>query len=229
MTLQELETLVKQIQKQVELNTLAINSLSSRFSNYTPLSTFYDVKQTVSSNSSNVTTLQNDLNTIKTSIGYMNKFSKLLDVNIQNVTKDDILQWDGDRWTNIKPSKLGITGEGGAVSLESLSDVSISNKQDGQSLCWSNVQNRWINKTVEGGGSSGGGGLDVEAMWEELAKSSTNQINPSHITGSLTLSGLTVNGQSTLRNNTIRLDVNSSGVTINGNLVGTGEITAYSV
>lgn len=66
-------------------------------------------------------------------------------------------------------------------------------------------------------------------MWEELAKSSTNQINPSHITGSLTLGGLTVNGQSTLKNNTIRLDVNSSGVTINGNLVGTGEITAYSV
>jgi hypothetical protein len=66
-------------------------------------------------------------------------------------------------------------------------------------------------------------------MWEELAKSSTNQINPSHITGALTLSGLTVNGNTSLNNSNTNLTVSTTGVTVNGNLIGTGEITAYSI
>lgn len=228
MTLEELEVLVKEIQKQVELNTLAINSLNSKFSSYATLSTVYTINSTVNSNSQNITSLQTAVNELKTSIGLVNKLSKLIDTNIKDITKDDLLQWDGDRWTNIKPSKLGITGGGQEISLESLSDVSISNKQDGQALCWSNTSNKWVNKVVEGGGS-GTGGLDVEAMWEELAKSSTNQINPSHITGALTLSGLTVNGNTSLNNSDTNLTVSTTGVTVNGNLIGTGEITAYSI
>lgn len=227
MTQTEIETLLKQLQQQVQLNTTAINQLSTRFSNYVTLNTYYNSNSTITANQVAITTLQQQVASLQTSIGLINKLSKLIDTNITNPAKDDLLQWDGDRWTNIKPSKLGITGGTGNLSLESLSDVSITNKSNGQALVWSNSAAKWINSTVSGGSSSGG--LDASAMWEELAKSSSNQIHPSHITGALTLSGLTVNGATSLKNGSTQLNVNTTGISINGNTVGTGEITAFQV
>lgn len=226
MTQQEIEILLKQLQQQVELNTTAIQQITDRFNSYSTLSSLYSINSAVSAVQASVSTLQTQVATLQTSIGLVNKLSKLIDVNITNsLAKDDLLQWDGDRWTNIKPSKLGISDSSGSMSLEGLSDVSISNKSNGQSLVWSNTLGKWTNGTVSGGGS----GLDVTAMWQELASSSSNQINPSHITGALSLSGLTVNGSTTLKNQNTQLNVTTSGISINGNTVGTGEITAYSV
>ena len=226
MTQQEIETLLKQLQQQVELNTTAIQQITDRFNSYSTLFSLYSINSAVSAVQASVSTLQTQVATLQTSIGLVNKLSKLIDVNITNsLAKDDLLQWDGDRWTNIKPSKLGISDSSGGMSLEGLSDVSISNKSNGQALVWSNSLGKWTNGTVSGGGS----GLDVTAMWQELASSSSNQINPSHITGALSLSGLTVNGSTTLKNQSTQLNVTTSGISINGNTVGTGEITAYSV
>lgn len=226
MTQQEIETLLKQLQQQVELNTTAIQQITDRFNSYSTLSSLYSINSAVSAVQASVSTLQTQVATLQTSIGLVNKLSKLIDVNITNsLAKDDLLQWDGDRWTNIKPSKLGISGSSGNMSLEGLSDVSISNKSNGQALVWSNSLSKWTNSTVSGGGS----GLDVTAMWQELASSSSNQINPSHITGALSLSGLTVNGSTTLKNQSTQLNVTTSGISINGNTIGTGEITAYSI
>lgn len=225
MTQQEIETLLKQLQQQVELNTTAIQQIADRFNSYSTLSSLYSINSAVSAVQASVSTLQTQVATLQTSIGLVNKLSKLIDVNITNsLAKDDLLQWDGDRWTNIKPSKLGISDSSGGMSLEGLSDVSISNKSNGQALVWSNSLGKWTNGAVSGGGS----GLDVTAMWQELASSSSNQINPSHITGALSLSGLTVNGSTTLKNQNTQLNVTTSGISINGNTVGTGEITAYS-
>lgn len=226
MTQQEIETLLKQLQQQVELNTTAIQQITDRFNSYSTLSSLYSINSAVSAVQASVSTLQTQVATLQTSIGLVNKLSKLIDVNITNsLAKDDLLQWDGDRWTNIKPSKLGISDSSGNMSLEGLSDVSISNKSNGQALVWSNSLSKWTNGTVSGGGS----GLDVTAMWQELASSSSNQINPSHITGALSLSGLTVNGSTTLKNQSTQLNVTTSGISINGNTIGTGEITAYSI
>lgn len=226
MTQQEIETLLKQLQQQVELNTTAIQQITDRFNSYSTLSSLYSINSAVSAVQASVSTLQTQVATLQTSIGLVNKLSKLIDVNITNsLAKDDLLQWDGNRWTNIKPSKLGISDSSGNMSLEGLSDVSISNKSNGQALVWSNSLGKWTNGTVSGGGS----GLDVTAMWQELASSSSNQINPSHITGALSLSGLTVNGSTTLKNQSTQLNVTTSGISINGNTIGTGEITAYSV
>lgn len=226
MTQQEIETLLKQLQQQVELNTTAIQQIADRFNSYSTLSSLYSINSAVSAVQASVSTLQTQVATLQTSIGLVNKLSKLIDVNItDSLAKDDLLQWDGDRWTNIKPSKLGMSDSSGGMSLEGLSDVSISNKSNGQALVWSNSLGKWTNGTVSGGGS----GLDVTAMWQELASSSSNQINPSHITGALSLSGLTVNGSTTLKNQSTQLSVTTSGISINGNTVGTGEITAYSV
>lgn len=227
MTQEQIETLLTQLQQQVTLNTASIQQIVDRFNNYVTLNSFQTTSTSLSTIQASLSTIQAQVASIQTSIGLVNKISKLIDVNItSSLTKDDLLQWDGDRWTNISPSKIGISGGSGSGTLEGLSDVSISNKSNGQALIWSNILGKWTNGTVT---SSTTGGFDAEAMWEELAKSTAHQINPSHITGTLTLSGLTVNGLTQLKNGTTQLNVNLSSVNVNGNIISTGEMTAYSV
>lgn len=228
MTLEELEVLVKQIQQQVKLNTLAIQQISNNLSKYATLDSIYNMKTSIAANSSNITDLKQKVATLSSSIGVVNKLSKLLDTNLVNVTKNDIIQFDGDRWTNIKPSALGITGGGGVTTLEALADVRITNKTDKQSLCWDNATGKWINYTVTSGGG-GSGGLDITAMWAELAKSSSNVIHPSHIKGDLSIGSLTTNGEVYMKNEGTLFNVLTTEVSINGNLIGTGEISAYGV
>lgn len=223
MTQEQIETLLTQLQQQVTLNTTAIQQIVDRFNNYVTLNSFQSTNTSLTTIQTNLSTLQTQVAAIQTSIGLVNKISKLIDVNItDSLTKNDLLQWDGDRWTNISPSEIGITGSSSGT-LESLSDVSISNKSNGQALIWSNVLGKWTN-----GSTSSSSGLDIATMWEELGNATANQINPSHITGILSLSGLTVNGSTQLINGNTRLNVNTANVSINGNLIGTGEITAYS-
>lgn len=227
MTLAELEVLVKQIQQQVNLNTLAIQQVNNTLAKYATLDSVYNMKTSIATNSSNITDLKQQVATLSSSIGVVNKLSKLLDTNLVNVTKNDIIQFDGDRWTNIKPSALGIIGGGGVTTLEALADVMITNKTDKQSLCWDNATGKWINYTVTGSGGSGG--LDVTAMWAELAKSSSNTIHPSHIKGNLSIGSLTTNGEVSMKNGGTIFNVLTTEVSINGNLVGTGEISAYGL
>lgn len=218
MTQEQIETIITQLQQQVQLNTTAIQQLSNQFNNYATVAQYTSLVNTVNATQASITNLQSQVASLQTSIGLVNKLSKLIDTNITSIAKDDLLQWDGDRWTNIQPSKLGITSTGGSSTLEGLSDVSITNKSDGQALVWSNSSSRWVNRTISTGSGTGtGGGLTVTQMWEELGNIGDNQINPTHITGSLNLSGLKVSGSTTL-----------TGVTVNGNALATGEITAYS-
>lgn len=224
MTQEQIETLLTQLQQQVELNTTAIQQIVDRFNNYVTLNNFQSTNTSLTTIQANLSTLQTQVATIQTSIGLVNKISKLIDVNITNsLTKNDLLQWDGDRWTNISPSEIGISGGSGSGTLEGLSDVSISNKSNGQALVWSNILGKWTN-----GSTSSSSGLDIATMWEELGNATANQINPSHITGILSLSGLTVNGSTQLINGSTQLNVNTANVSINGNVISTGEITAYS-
>ena len=69
------------------------------------------------------------------------------------------------------------TGSGsGATSLGMLDDVDlVTPLSEGQVLTYDSIKNKWTNK-------KGGGGLDIDAMWEELAKSDTSKrIHFSHI------------------------------------------------
>lgn len=69
------------------------------------------------------------------------------------------------------------TGSGsGATSLGMLDDVDlVTPLQEGQVLTYDSVKSKWTNK-------KGGGGLDIDAMWDELAKSDTSKrIHFSHI------------------------------------------------
>ena len=67
-------------------------------------------------------------------------------------------------------------GGSGATSLNMLDDVTlVTPLQEGQVLTYDSVKSKWTNK-------KGGGGLDIDAMWDELAKSDTSKrIHFSHI------------------------------------------------
>lgn len=61
-------------------------------------------------------------------------------------------------------------GGSGATSLGMLDDVDlVTPLSEGQVLTYDSIKNKWTNK-------KGGGGLDIDAMWEELAKSDTSKI-----------------------------------------------------
>lgn len=237
MTIEELEVLVKQIQKQVELNTLAINSLSDSLRNYTTTSSFYEISTKVNNQDTIVKSIYEDVSSLSIALGQVNKISSMLDTNIESVVKGEILQYDGDRWTNIKPAS--VIGSSGVSKLEDLIDVKVSGKSDKQALCWDNVSSKWINHTITGGGGSGG--LDVAAMWAELIKvDSTRKIDPSHYTGivlqnngtanNLTVSTLTTSGNVNMNNSSAAaFNLSTSGVSIKGNTTATGEITAYKI
>lgn len=236
MTIEELEVLVKQLQKQVELNTLAINSLADSMKNYTTTGSFYQISTKVNNQDQIIKSMYDSIASLKLDLSSVNKISSMLDCNIKDAVKGEILQYDGDRWTNIKVS--GIIGGSGVSKLEDLVDVKIVNKSDKQALCWDNTTSKWINYTVTGGGS---GGLDVAAMWLELQKVDTSKkIDISHLSGIVlqnngTATNLTVNNLNTTGNvgmvngANAALNLNTSGVTINGNLTSTGEITAYKI
>lgn len=67
-------------------------------------------------------------------------------------------------------------GGSGATSLGMLDDVDlVTPLSEGQVLTYDSVKSKWTNK-------KGGGGLDIDAMWDELAKSDTSKrIHFSHI------------------------------------------------
>lgn len=67
-------------------------------------------------------------------------------------------------------------GGSGATSLGMLDDVDlVTPLSEGQVLTYDSIKNKWTNK-------KGGGGLDIDAMWDELAKSDTSKrIHFSHI------------------------------------------------
>lgn len=67
-------------------------------------------------------------------------------------------------------------GGSGATSLGMLDDVDlVTPLSEGQVLTYDSIKNKWTNK-------KGGGGLDINAMWDELAKSDTSKrIHFSHI------------------------------------------------
>lgn len=219
MTLEELEL-------QVQKNTTAIADLTVALNNYALQSQLQSTNTRVDANEAAIQTLRSMVQVMQTSIGLVNQLSKLIDTNIgTDLVKNDILVYDGDRWTNIQPSELILGSTGGSYTLEGLQDVSITSKQHGQALTYDSSLGKWVNSTVSGGGGGGAGGFDEAGMWTALSGSAEGRsIKPEFINGqALDLTGLTVNGNSIqFVNGSNTVNVTSSGLTA------TGEITAYS-
>ena len=81
-------------------------------------------------------------------------------------------------WSELYISALG-QGSGGsaAITLGMLDDVQLTSPQNGQVLKFNGT--KWVN------GDGGGGGTDMQTVWENLAASGSQQINASHLTNAL--------------------------------------------
>ena len=81
-------------------------------------------------------------------------------------------------WSELYISALG-HGSGGsaAITLGMLEDVQLTSPQNGQVLKFNGT--KWVN------GEGGGGGTDMQTVWENLAAAGIQQINASHLSSAL--------------------------------------------
>lgn len=210
MTLAEIELLLKELQTQVEQNTAAIKSLTDASTKYTTKDELTAIATQVNTLQNNNTVLQDSVATLYTSINKIDFLSKLTDVTIDNPTEDDVLQYGHDgKWHNVNPSVLGITVESGgsANSLASLTDVLITGVSDGQTLTYSAINSKWVNKTINTESDSGS---------NYLTRSQADSLYLSLEGGSV--GWLVVKGITELQND----------ASIDGNLLTTGGITMYN-
>lgn len=140
-----------------------------------------ELEQKVDTLSSLVTSLQDKVNRTNT-------LSGLLDVQITDLTFEDLLQYSSDgKWRNIKVSSLGIVDDRpiqSAAALSDLSDVSISSPSNGQALVYSSSSKKWSNVTLE----TGGGGVDLSGyLTKSEAKITYFPFSGGTITGDVTM------------------------------------------
>lgn len=221
MTLEQIEELLLKIQSQVKSNTSRIETLQTKVANCATKTELSEVKQDISD-------LETETAQMKNQIGFVNKLSKLIDVDLdyKELAVGDTLRYNGDRWTNFNLDNM----TGGSVTavtmLRDLTDVNISGTlSDKQALCYDVTTNKWINMTVNTNSGTGTTGFDATEMWKQLnTVDSTKIIDPSHIAGNLTVSTITLTGQNEQGNS---IEANYD-VSVIGEISAVGNITSQS-
>lgn len=197
MTLEQIEELLLTIQAQVKSNTNSIETLQTKVDNRATKIELSEVKVQVNTLSENITKMQ-------TQIGFVNKLSNLIDVDLDSkeLAVGDTLRYNGDRWTNFNLDNM-VGGSATAVTmLSDLTDVNISETlSDKQALCYDVATKKWINMTVDTNSGTGNGtgteGFDSNLMWELLKAPTSEEINPTHIKGDLSVLSVTTTGNMT--------------------------------
>lgn len=192
MTLAEIEILLRQLQEQVTANTAAITTLQNNLTQYATTDDLKTLSTQVNILLDNNDTLQEAVAALDTSVKKIDHLETLLDVDVNNVTENDILQYSNrGKWQNIQPTMLnGLTSSNtsGASNLDGLSDVVLTNLIDGQFLVYDAQLGYWINKTVNV--SSGGTGDLSNYMTFADAKRLYLPLTGGTLTGPLTVKAL---------------------------------------
>lgn len=203
MSLVEIETLLQQLQSEVKANTAAITTLTNTISNYATTDDLTAISKQINTLQNNNILLQNTVATLSVEVDKVDHLVKLSDIQIDNLTTNDVLQYGDDGlWHNVSPNTLGIAGggspsSGGASKLADLSDVYISGISNGQALVYSAINNKWINSTITTGNGSSSGDLSKYLLAADAEKLYLLKAGGT-ITGNLNVNGLT-----TLDNNLI--------------------------
>lgn len=201
--LQQLQSELQQLQSEVKANTAAITTLTNTISNYATTDDLTAISKQINTLQNNNILLQNTVATLSVEVDKVDHLVKLSDIQIENLTANDVLQYGDDGlWHNVSPTTLGITsGEGsssgGASKLADLSDVYISGLGNGQALVYSSINNKWINSTITTGNGSSSGDLSKYLLASDAEKLYLLKAGGT-ITGNLNVNGLT-----TLDNNLI--------------------------
>lgn len=202
MSLVEIETLLQQLQSDVQANTAAIITLNNTISNYATTDDLTAISNQVNTLQNNNILLQNAVDALTIKVDKVDHLVKLSDIQIDNLTTNDVLQYGDDGlWHNVSPTVLGVTSGGSSTpssvtKLADLTDVHITGVINGQSLVYSSINNKWINSTV-----NTGGGSSVD-MSKYLLASDAERLyllkSGGVITGNLEVNGLTTIGKNLL-------------------------------
>ena len=192
MTLAEIEILLRQLQEQVTANTAAITTLQNNLNQYATTDDLKTLSTQVNILLDNNDTLQEAVAALDTSVKKIDHLETLLDVDVNNITENDILQYSNrGKWQNIQPSMMnGLISNNsiGASNLSGLSDVVLTNIIDGQFLVYDAQLGYWTNKTVNV--SSGGNGDLSNYMTFADAKRLYLPLTGGTLTGPLTVKAL---------------------------------------
>lgn len=192
MTLAEIEILLRQLQEQVTANTAAITTLQNNLTQYATTDDLKTLSTQVNILLDNNDTLQEAVAALDTSVKKIDHLETLLDVDVNNITENDVLQYSNrGKWQNIQPSMMsGLVSNNstGASDLNGLSDIMLTNVTDGQFLVYDAQLGYWINKTVNV--SSGGTGDLSGYMTFADAKRLYLPLTGGTLTGPLTVKAL---------------------------------------
>lgn len=192
MTLAEIEILLRQLQEQVTANTAAITTLQNNLTQYATTDDLKTLSTQVNILLDNNDILQEAVAALDTSVKKIDHLETLLDVDVNNITENDILQYSNrGKWQNIQPAMMnGLISNNpvGASNLNGLSDIMLTNVTDGQFLVYDDQLGYWTNKTVNV--SSGGTGDLSNYMTFADAKRLYLPLTGGTLTGSLTVKAL---------------------------------------
>lgn len=192
MTLAEIEILLRQLQEQVTANTAAITTLQNNLTQYATTDDLKTLSTQVNILLDNNDTLQEAVAALDTSVKKIDHLETLLDVDVNNITENDVLQYSNrGKWQNIQPAMMnGLMSNSstGASSLNGLSDIMLTNVTDGQFLVYDAQLGYWTNKTVNV--SSGGTGDLSDYMTFADAKRLYLPLTGGTLTGPLTVKAL---------------------------------------
>lgn len=192
MTLAEIEILLRQLQEQVTANTAAITTLQNNLTQYATTDDLKTLSTQVNILLDNNDILQEAVAALDTSVKKIDHLETLLDVDVNNITENDILQYSNrGKWQNIQPAMMnGLISNSstGASSLNGLSDIMLTNVTDGQFLVYDAQLGYWTNKTVNV--SSGGTGDLSDYMTFADAKRLYLPLTGGTLTGPLTVKAL---------------------------------------
>lgn len=211
--------------------TLAIQSVFNELNKYCTKTEYATLKDSVVTLSNKIVTLESQVSALQTGIANINKLIGLLDVNITNVQEGDILQYSNNKWVNVKASSL-VTNLSSNITLSSLTDVSITGTPTiGQLLKFNGT--KWANANGDTSNIISYSQIQAFSDYTSLFNSDvTTLISASTAFDSRYLkiiNGVATNLTIKDSSNNVRLIPNATGVAITGDLISSGETTAYKI
>lgn len=160
MTLAEIETLLGQLQNQINANTAAIAALTNSLTQYATTDDVNSLSTQVNTLLHDNYTLQESVAALGESVKKIDNLSKLTDVEINGIVDNDVLQYSVStgKWHNIQPNNIKGLSVGSSTtsitSLTNLSDVMLTDLTNGQGLVYDATLGYWTNKNVESSNGS---------------------------------------------------------------------------
>lgn len=154
MTLNEIEILIIELQKQVAANTAAIVTLNNTVSNYATIDDLEALSNQINVLQDNNSSLSSDLSLLYDAVTKVDHLGKLLDVEIISpLTEGDVLQYGNTgKWHNVKIDELTPTvSASGVNSLNDLTDVQLTSLTNNHVLMYDAALGKWTNNKVDTG------------------------------------------------------------------------------